>query len=69
VRTGHGSIRRIFDRHGIRFRKNVLAGAQHRPAVAAARQRWRPKSSRDIPLIPWIHMPKPGSAPAGREGG
>ena len=41
IRTGHGSVRRFFDRHGISFKKTVLASEQDRADVAAARQQWR----------------------------
>ena len=41
IRTGHGSVRRFFDRHGISFKKPVLASEQDRADVAAARQQWR----------------------------
>ncbi len=34
IRTGHGSVRRFFDRHGISFKKTVLAGEQDRADVA-----------------------------------
>ena len=39
--TGPGAVRRFFDRHGISFKKTVLAGEQDRPDVAAAREWWR----------------------------
>ena len=41
VACGHGSVWRFFERHGISFKKTMLASEQDRPDVAAARQRWQ----------------------------
>ncbi len=41
INTGHGPVRRFFDRHGISFIKTMLAGEQDRADVTAAREWWR----------------------------
>jgi transposase len=39
-KAGLGSVWRVFDRHGISFKKSVRAAEQDRPDVAAARAAW-----------------------------
>ena len=41
IGAGQGSVWRFFNRHGISFKKTVLASEQDRPDVAAARRQWR----------------------------